>query len=163
MPFSFSFFLFPIFLFSFFVFPLFFCRSPCSPSLFLFRSFCPFFLSFSVFRLFLYRLLRFSFRFLAFLGGGFCYSVISSRRYTPPALLASLKYAYSPCVLSFLALLMLSYFIFCSFPSLFRFFRYRFGHRLFHPVFFLWVLCRLFGFGFGFCRDLFSYLDTYAR
>ena len=34
------------------------------------------------------------------LGGGFCYSVISPRRYTPPALLASLKHAYSPCVLS---------------------------------------------------------------
>ena len=84
---------------SFFVFPLPLCRSPCSRSLFLFRSFCPFVLSFSV--CFLYRLLRFSFCFPAFLGGGFCYySVISARRYTPPALLASLKYAYSPCVLS---------------------------------------------------------------
>ena len=38
------------------------------------------------------------------------YSVISSRGYTPPALLASLKYAHPPCVLSLLALLMLTYF-----------------------------------------------------
>ena len=37
-----------------------------------------------------------------------------------------------------------------SLPSLFRF---RFGRRLFHPVFFLWVCCLL---GFGFCRDSFS-------
>ena len=36
----------------------------------------------------------------AFLGGGFCYSASSSRRCTPPAILVSLKYAYSPCVLS---------------------------------------------------------------
>ena len=42
---------------------------------------------------------RFYFRFPAFLGGGFCYSVISSRRYIPPALLVNLKYAYSPCVM----------------------------------------------------------------
>ena len=71
-----------------------FCRSPCSPSpfLFLFRSFCTFVLSFSV--CFLYRLRRFYFR--AFLGGGFCYSVSSSRRYTPPAFLASLTCANSP-------------------------------------------------------------------
>ena len=49
----------------------------------------------------------------------------------PPALLASLKCACSPCVLSsffFLALLMLAYLYFSSLPSLFRF---RFGHRLF--------------------------------
>ena len=60
------------------------------------------------------------FRFPAFLGGGFCYSVVSSRRYTPSALLASLKYEYSPFVLSLLALLMLTYFLFfvlfSSFP-----------------------------------------------
>ena len=49
---------------------------------------------------FLYRLLRFYFRFPAFLGGGLCDSVISSRRYIPTAVLASLKYAYSPFVLS---------------------------------------------------------------
>ena len=34
------------------------------------------------------------------------------------------------------------------------FFRFRFGHRLFHPVFSLWVLCCLLG--FGFCCDSFS-------
>ena len=95
-----------------------FCRSPCSPSpsLFFFRSFCPFVLSFSV--CFLYRLLRFYFRIPAFLGGGFCYSVISSRRYTPPALLASLKYACFPLAYCLLAFLMLTYLYFCfsSFP-----------------------------------------------
>ena len=86
--------------FPFFVFyPSPFCRSPCPiPSSF-FARFCPFVLSFSVW--FLYRLLRFYFRFPAFLCGGFCCSVISSRRYTPPALLASLKYTYSPCMLSY--------------------------------------------------------------
>ena len=44
--------------------------------------------------------------------------------------------------------------LFSSVPSLFRFFRFRFEHPLFHPVFFLWVLrCLL---GFGFCCDSFS-------
>ena len=110
MPFSFSFFLFIIFFFFFFRFssPS-FCRSRCSPSLFLFRSFCHFVLSFFV--CFLYRLLRLSFRFPAFLGGGFCCSVISSRRYTPRALLASLKYAYFSCVLS-----LVFFRLFSSFP-----------------------------------------------
>ena len=67
------------------------------------------------------------------------------------------------------AFLMSTYFIFFSLPSLFRF---RFGHRLFNPVFFLRVLCCLLG--FGFCCDSFSilytgtnyiymYLDTYVR
>ena len=71
-------------------------------------------------------------RFPAFLGGEFCYSVISYRRYTLPALLASLKYAYSPCVLSSCVAdddLSLFY---SSLPSLFRF---RFGHRLFSSSF----------------------------
>ena len=50
------------------------------------------------------------------------YSVISSRGYTPPALLASLKYAHPPCVLSLLALLRLTYFFtYSPLPSLFRF------------------------------------------
>ena len=68
---------------------------------------CPLTVRFVPFRLAVFRLFlatpffRFSFRFPAFLGGGFCYSVSSPRRCThPPALLASLKYAYSPCVLS---------------------------------------------------------------
>ena len=72
----------------------------------------------------------------------------------PPALLASLKYAHFPCVLSFvffLAFLMLIYLFFLLFLP---FFRFRFGHRLFHPVFFLWVLCCLLG--FGFCCDSFG-------
>ena len=68
------------------------------------------------------------------LGGGFCCSVISSWRYTPPALLASRKYAYSPCVLSSFLRSRCWLIYFSSLPSLFRF---RFGHRLFPPVFFL--------------------------
>ena len=87
----------------------------------------------------------------------------------PPALLASLKYAYSPCVLSSVFSLtfsvMLIYYYFSSLPSIFRF---RFGHRLFHPVFVLWVLRCLRG--FGFCCDWFSmrriicmYRDPYVR
>ena len=51
----------------------------------------------------------------------------------------------SPCVLSsFLLCWFWLFFIFSSLPSLFRF---RFGHRLFHPVFFSRVLCCLLGFG----------------
>ena len=66
---------------------------------------------------FLYRLLRFYFPFPALLGGGFCYSVISSRRYPPPALLASLGYAYPPCVLSsFLRWCWLIFFFLLSLP-----------------------------------------------
>ena len=79
----------------------------------------PFVLSFRlvVFRLFLVSPSSLSFRFPAFLGGGFCSSVISSLRYNPPALLASLKYAYAPCVLPFCVLdVDLFYFIFSSFP-----------------------------------------------
>ena len=46
----------------------------------------------------------------------------------------------------------LTYFLFFSlFLPLFRF---RFGYRLFHPVFFFWVICCLLG--FGFCLDSFS-------
>ena len=152
MPFSFSFFSFLFFSFlSFFVVPLLFCRSPCSPSLFLFLSFCPFVLSFSV--CFFYRLLRFSFRFpwwripvtLLFRLGA---------TPPPPAPCES-----EPCVFSLravfcLALLMLIYIIFSSLPPLFRF---RFGHRWFLPVFFLWVLCCCL-LGFGFCCDSFSIL-----
>ena len=79
----------------------------------------------------------------------FCYFV--SALHPPPALLASLKYAYSPCVLSsfILALLMLTYLRFVSsLPSLFDF---DLDIVCFHPVFFLWVLCCLLG--FGFCCD----------
>ena len=133
LPFSFSFLLFLRFLFAS---P--FCRSPCSPSpsLFLFRSFCRFpFVSCIAFFTFIFASLR----------SLVADSVISSRRYTPPALLASLKYAYSPCVDVDLFL-----FFFSSFPfsiSIWTSF-------VFHPVFFLWVLCCLLG--FGFCCDSFS-------
>ena len=110
LPFCFS-------VFSFFVrFSSPFCRSPRSTSFFarfVFSS-C----RFSV--CFLYRLPRFSFRFPVFLGGGFCYSVISSWRYTTPAILARLTYTYeySPCVLSSLlrSSCWLSFFFFFSFP-----------------------------------------------
>ena len=49
---------------------------------------------------------------------------------------------------------------FSPLPSLFRF---RFGHRLLHPVFFLWVLCCLLG--FGFCWDSLSmwHVSWYVR
>ena len=71
----------------------------------------------AVFRLFLVSPSSLYFLFPAFLGGGFCYSVISSRRYTPPALLASLKYAYSPCMLSSCVLdVDLSLFLFLFLP-----------------------------------------------
>ena len=106
------------FLFFFVFFFLFFSSFSVSHPLLLFRSFLS--CRLVVFRLILYRLLRFYFRFRAFLRGRLCYSVISSRRCTPPALLASLKYAYSPCVLSsfFLAWLMSTYLylFFSSFP-----------------------------------------------
>ena len=127
---------------------------------------CPFVLSFSVW--FLYRLLRFYFSFPAsnssYLSARlpaspwwqtFC-SVILSRRYTPPALLASLKYAHSPCVLSsFLSSVAdvdLSSFFLLFLP----FFDFDLDSVCFHPVFFLWVLCCLLG--FGFCCDSFSIL-----
>ena len=114
-----------------------FSLSFLSFSVFPFRRFVPFSFVLS-FRLvvfafcFLDRVLRFSFRFPAFLGGGFCYSVISSRPYHPPALLASLKYSYSPRVL--LPYVVDVAFFFSFLPSLFRCW---FGDRLFHPVFFL--------------------------
>ena len=65
-----------------------------------------------------------------------------------------------PCVLSSFLRCWCWLILYFSRPSLFRF---RFGHRLFHPVFFSWVLCCLLGFRFG-C-DSFSvpyamYLDT---
>ena len=80
----------------------------CSPSFFLFPSFCLFVSSFSV--CFLYRLLRFSFRFPAFLGGGFCCSVVSSWRYTPPRAPCEPEVCVFPLrAVFFLALLILTY------------------------------------------------------
>ena len=138
LPFSFSFFLFFFLLFSS---PI--CRSPCCPSLFVLRSFCAFVLAISV--CFLYRFLRFSCRIPAFLGGGFCSFAISSRRYTPSALLASLKYVFPlRTVFCLLAFLLVIYILFFSSIPLFRF---RLGHRLFNPAFFLWALSCPFGFG----------------
>ena len=100
LPFSFSFSLFFFPFFSFFVFLLSFCRSPCLIPCSFFVRFCPFVLSFSVW--YLYRLLRFYFRFPAFLGDGFCYSVVSSRRYTPPRSLRawSMRIPLAFCLLS---------------------------------------------------------------
>ena len=96
-------------------------------------------LSCSVFFLF-YRL-RFSFRFSVILDGGLWYSIFLSWRYTPLALLANLKYAYSPLRAVFFLAFLMTNFIFLPFLPFYRFFRLRFGHRLFHPVFFLWVIC----------------------
>ena len=71
-----------------------------------------------VFRLIL---LRFSFRFLAFLRGGFCYYVISSRRYTPPRAPGEPEVCVFPvgadfCLLSCVLDADLFYFFFSSFP-----------------------------------------------
>ena len=137
------------FIFSFFLLSFFFLRfsSPflyfsVFPFLVPFCSFCPFCLV--VLRLFLvspsslfFPLPCFPWWRILFI----CYFVSAIH---PLAFIASLKYAYSPCVLSFLALLMLTYLTFSYLPSLFRF---RLGHRLLHPVFFLWLLCCLLGFG----------------
>ena len=124
------------------------CRSPCSPSFSFFRCFV-FSSSRSV--CFLYRPRRFSFFFsLPWRIRLLCYFVLAV---FPPALLTSLKYGYSPCVLSsFLR----SWRWFFFFFSLLPFFRFRFGHHLIHPVFFLWVLCCLLG--FGYCCDSFRIL-----
>ena len=114
---------FSFFLASFFLSPLSF-----SAFLFLFRfvfSSCRFPVCF------LYRFLRFSFLFPAFLAVGFRYSVdIASLCSAPPALLASQKYAYSPCVLSsflrsscLLILRSIHLFLFSSLQ-----FSFRFGH-----------------------------------
>ena len=79
-----------------FVFPLLIVLRvflPCS-------IFVRFVLSSCCFPFVLYDLLRFWFRFPVFLDRGFGYSVISSRRCTPPALRANMTYACPPCVLS---------------------------------------------------------------
>ena len=100
------------------------------------------------------------------LGGGLCYSVIPSWRHPPPALLSSLKYASSLCVLSsFLRCwcwLLFSFFFFLLFLPFFDFdldivcsiLSFRCGYL---------ALCWLLG--FGFCCDSFSiwYVSWYAR
>ena len=160
-PLSFSFFLF--FLVFFVVrFSSPFCRSPCSPSLFLFS----FVLSFRilVFRLFLVSPSSTFFSLPCFPWWRillFCYFVSALRRTPSPALLASLKYACSPCVLSsFLR----SWCWFIYFFLLFLF-RFRFGHRLCHPVFFLVgtyaVSSVLVSAATRLAND--KYLDTYVR
>ena len=88
----------------------------------------------------------FLFRCLALLGGGF-FSFVSVL-HPPPALLASLHICIFPLCAVFLA----------------YFFRFRFGRRLFHPVFLMWVLCCLLG--FDFCCGSLAYdmylIRTYA-
>ena len=159
MPFSFSSFFFFCF-FSLFGFSFRFFRSPCSPSLILFRSFCPFVLSFSV--CFLYRLLRFSSCFPAFLDGGLYYSVISSRRYT------ALRFLRASSMCTPLALCLLS----CVLDVDFFFF------LLFLPFFDfdLDIVCFILSFSCGYSVSSFSvsaatsltymihmYLDAYVR
>ena len=100
-----------------------------------------------------------SYGFPAFLGGGFCCSVILSRRYTPPprSLRAwSMRFPLACCLL---ALLMLTYH--CFFLLVLPFFDFDLDIVCFHPVFFLWVLlcCLL---GFGFCCDSFIILYIYV-
>ena len=150
MPFCFPFSLSVFLIFSFFVFPLFFCRSPCTPSLFLFSFVLS--LRLIVFRLFLvspFSLLCSLPFFPWWLNLLLCYFVSAGY---PPRAPCEPKVCVSPLrAVFFLASLMMAYFILSSLPSLFRF---RFGHRLFLPVFFLWVLCCFLG--FGFCCDLLS-------
>ena len=107
-----------------------------------------------------------TFRFPAFLGGGFCYSVISSRRYTPPALLASLKYRLSMriplacCLLSCVLDddLVLFFLLFLSF------FEFYLDMVCFILSFFLRVPCCLLGFGSAATRLVYDmYLDTFVR
>ena len=138
-PFSFSFLLF------FLRFSSPFMSSSVFPVLFPFSS-CRFSVCCIAFVAFL-------FTFPAFLGGGFCYSVISSRRYVhPPRAPCEPEVCVVPlCAVFFLAFLLSILFIYCL--LFFPFFRFRFGHRLFHPVLFLRVLCCLLG--FGFCCDSF--------
>ena len=92
----------------------------------------------------------FSFVFPAFLGGGFCYSDISSRRYIPPRSLGarSMRIPLACCIIS--CVVNVDLFLFFSSPSLLRF---RVGRRFFLPVFFR-VLCCLPG--LEFCCDSFS-------
>ena len=131
-PCRFPFFLFIIFILRFFLYFLSFSVFPFFAS---FSFVLSFVLSFSV--CFLYRL-RFYFRLSALLGGsGFCYSVISSRRYTPPRAPCEPEVCVFPLravfFLSCVADVGLSSY-FSSLPSLFRF---RFGHLLFSTCLFL--------------------------
>ena len=115
MPFSFSFSFFSFY--SIFIFPLPFVvlRVPLPFSFVVFFVFssCLFSVCFH------YRLLLFSLRFPAFLGGGSCYFVFSSWLYTPRAPCEPEVCAYSPCVLSSLLRSCCCFFIFSSLPSLF--------------------------------------------
>ena len=116
-----------------------FRRSPFPPSF----SFCLFVVSFSCF--FLYHLRSFFalpcspwWRILFFCVGA---------TYPPPAQPARLQVWVFPLrAVFFLAFFLLIYFVF-----LLSLFGFRFGRRLFYPVFFLWVLCCVLG--FGFCCD----------
>ena len=66
---------------------------------------------------------------------------------------------YSPCVLSSVFSLAFSMLIIWFVLLLTSIFRFLFGPRLFHPVFFSWVLfCLL---GFGFCSQTRLAYDTY--
>ena len=121
---------------SFFVFPLPFVvlrvPLPCSVFVrFVLSSSChfPFFLLSTT-------SLRFSFRFLsAFLGGGFCYSVIRLGAAPPPRSLRASSMRLACCLLSCVLDVFYLYFFSVLFPAA----RFRFGHRLLHPVFSLWV------------------------
>ena len=109
MPFSFTFSL--LFFFSFFVFSLSFLSFSVSHSLFIFRSFLSF-------RLVVFRLIMVSpsslLLSLPCFPCGFCHSVTSSRRYTPPPRslrASSMRVPLACCLLYsfYIALLMLTY------------------------------------------------------
>ena len=100
----------------------------------------PLFVCLDVFGLFLVSLSSLFFRFPALLGGGFCSFVSVLNLPCAACEPASLRIPLVCCLLSFLALLIFTYyFFFSSFPI----FRFRFGRHLFRPVLFLWALFML--------------------
>ena len=122
-------------------------------SLFLFRSFCPFVLSFSDLFLVSPSSLFFSlpcfpwWRILLF-----WYFVLAL--HPPPRSLRAwcMRVPLACCLLSSFLRPRCWYIVIVL--LFLPFFRFRFGHRLFHPAFLLWVLCCRRG--FGFCCDSFS-------
>ena len=118
-----------------FPFPFFFFHSSFLLSLLSFSVFPPSFSLCLFLVLFVFTSCRFSVCFfyrLAFLGGGFWHSIISSRGYTPPRSLPCepelLIFPLRALACCLFAVDLVYFFIF-----ILSFFRLRSGHRLFHP------------------------------
>ena len=132
--------------FSFFFFFLSFLSFSVSHSLFLFRSFivlssCPFLFDSCI------AFFAFTFASLLPLVADSVILVISARRYTPPHAPCEPEVCVFP-VRAVLFPLSCVADVYLSLFFLLSLFRFRFGHSLFHPVFFLWVPCCLLGAGF---------------